>query len=220
MSDALSSVTELKRGLLSDQIYELVKTMIKDGSLAPGEQLVESQLARRLQVSQAPVRDALKQLAHQGLVTHVRHHGNFVTSYTDEEVAQAKVARAELESIAGRLACGALDAGAHRHLEELIAQMHAAAEAKDLGSFRELDFAFHRSVIEASGNVYLPRMWDIIEPSLRSLHVLGDPAFAGDWHVVAEWHRSLLEALDAGDPDGAAQLFHAHAAGTLLPDDE
>jgi DNA-binding GntR family transcriptional regulator len=113
-----------------------------------------------------------------------------------------------------------LDAGAHRHLEELIAQMHAAAEAKDLGSFRELDFAFHRSVIEASGNVYLPRMWDIIEPSLRSLHVLGDPAFAGDWHVVAEWHRSLLEALDAGDPDGAAQLFHAHAAGTLLPDDE
>lgn len=220
MTDALSSVTELKRGLLSDQIYELVKTMIKDGSLAPGEQLVESQLARRLQVSQAPVRDALKQLAHEGLVTHVRHQGNFVTSYSDEEVAQAKVARAELESIAGRLACGALPARAHQRLEELISQMHEAADGKDLGTFRELDFAFHRGVIEASGNVYLPRMWDIIEPSLRTLHVLGDPAFAGDWHVVAEWHRSLLEALDAGDPDAAARLFHAHAAGTLLPDED
>lgn len=219
MTDALSAVTELKRGLLSDQIYELVKTMIKDGSLAPGEQLVESQLARRLQVSQAPVRDALKQLAHEGLVTHVRHQGNFVTSYTDEEVAQAKVARAELESIAGRLACGALDAGTHQRLEDLIAQMHDAADAKDLGVFRELDFAFHRGVIEGSGNVYLPRMWDIIEPSLRSLHVLGDPSFPGDWHDVAEWHRSLLEALDAGDPDAAAALFHAHAAGTLLPDE-
>lgn len=219
MTDALSSVTELKRGLLSDQIYEMVKTMIKEGSLVPGEQLVESQLARRLQVSQAPVRDALKQLAHEGLVTHVRHQGNFVSRYSDEEVAQAKVARAELESISGRLACGALDAQAHARLEDLIAQMHEAAESRDLGSFRELDFAFHRAVVEASGNVYLPRMWDIIEPSLRSLHVLGDPGFAGDWHVVADWHRSLLEALDASDPDAAARLFHAHAAGTLLPED-
>lgn len=219
MTDALDSVTELKRGLLSDQIYELVKTMIKDGSLEPGEQLVESQLARRLQVSQAPVRDALKQLVHEGLVTHVRHQGSFVTSYTDEEVEQARVARAELESIAGRLACGALDADTRSRLDDLIAEMHDAAEAKDLGSFRELDFTFHRAVIEASGNVYLPRMWDIIEPSLRSFHVLGDPDYPGDWHDVADWHRSLLEALDAGDPDGAAQLFHAHAAGTLLPDD-
>jgi len=219
MTDALSSVTELKRGLLSDQIYDLVKTMIKEGSLAPGEQLVESQLARRLQVSQAPVRDALKQLAHEGLVTHVRHQGNFVSSYSDEEVAQAKVARAELESIAGRLTCGDLDADARERLEQLIADMHAAAEAKDLGTFRELDFAFHRGVIEASGNVYLPRMWDIIEPSLRALHVLGDPSFPGDWHTVAEWHRSLLEALDAGDPESAARLFYAHAAGTLMPDE-
>jgi DNA-binding GntR family transcriptional regulator len=219
MTDALSSVTELKRGLLSDQIYELVKTMIKEGSLVPGEQLVESQLARRLQVSQAPVRDALKQLAHEGLVTHVRHQGNFVSSYSDEEVAQAKVARAELESIAGRLACGALDAEAHERLEDLISRMHDAADAGDLGVFRELDFAFHRGVIEASGNVYLPRMWDIIEPSLRALHVLGDPSYPGDWHTVAEWHRSLLAALDAGDADAAAQLFHAHAAGTLLPDE-
>src|SRR6478735_11861231 len=112
MTDALSSVTELKRGLLSDQIYELVKTMIKDGTLEPGEQLVESQLARRLQVSQAPVRDALKRLAHEGLVTHVRHQGNFVASYSDEEAQQAKVARAALEGLAGELACGRLDPAA------------------------------------------------------------------------------------------------------------
>jgi DNA-binding GntR family transcriptional regulator len=71
-------------------------------------------------------------------------------------------------------------------------------------------------VIEASGNGYLPRMWDIIEPSLRSLHLLGDPEFTGDWHQVADWHRSLLDALDSGDPEAASALFEAHAAGTLL----
>ena len=72
MTDPYTSLAGLKRGLLSDQIYELMKSMIKDGSLPPGEQLVESQLAKRMQVSQAPVREALKQLAHEGLVSHVR----------------------------------------------------------------------------------------------------------------------------------------------------
>lgn len=219
MTDPLSTLTGLKRGLLSDQIYDLIKNMIKDTTLEPGEQLVESQLARRLQVSQAPVRDALKRLAHEGLVTHVRHQGNFVASYSDEEAAQAKVARAALEGLAGELACGRLDRAVHDRLDALIGQMHAAADAHNLSEFRELDFSFHRTVVEASGNAYLPRMWDIIEPSLRSMHVLGDPKFAGDWHQVADWHRSLLEALESDDGDAAAQLFRAHAAGTLLDDE-
>ncbi|MFC9561052.1 GntR family transcriptional regulator [Agromyces sp. NPDC056965] len=219
MTDALSTIKGLDRGLLSDQIYDLIKTMIKDTALAPGEQLVESQLARQLQVSQAPVRDALKRLAHEGLVTHVRHQGNFVAEYTDEDAEQAKVARTALEGLAGRLAFGRLDAEASARLSETIEAMHRAADDRNLTEFRELDFAFHRSVIEASGNSYLPRMWDIVEPSLRSMHVLGDPKFAGDWHVVADWHRSLLDALEGDDPEYAAELFRAHAAGRLLGDD-
>lgn len=218
MTDPFTSLAGLKRGLLSDQIYELMKTMIKDGTLAPGEQLVESQLAKRMQVSQAPVRDALKQLAHEGLVSHVRHLGNFVASYSEEEFLQAREARAELEAIAGRLACGSLSPASRAHLHDLIDQMHSAADAADLDAFRELDFTFHRSVVEASGNSYLPRMWDIIEPGLRSMHVLGDPSFEGDWHEVADWHRSLLDQLDGGDPEAASALFRAHAAGTLLED--
>ncbi|MFB2579710.1 GntR family transcriptional regulator [Herbiconiux sp. P15] len=216
MTDALSTMKDLDRGLLSDQIYDLIKTMIKDAALAPGEQLVESQLARQLRVSQAPVRDALKRLSHEGLVTHIRHQGNFVAEYTDEDAEQAKIARTALEGLAGRLACGRLDAEASARLSEIIAAMHRAAEIRDLSVFRELDFAFHRAVIEASGNSYLPRMWDIVEPSLRSMHVLGDPQFAGDWHVVAEWHRGLLDALEADDPDHAAELFSIHAAGLIL----
>ena len=203
MTDALGTAG-LQRGLLSDQIYALIKAMIKDSTLAPGEQLVESQLARQMQVSQAPVRDALKRLAHEGLVSHVRHQGNFVASYSAEEAAQAKVARVELEGLAGRLACGELDPARRAELVGLIAQMHEAAEAEDLARFRELDSTFHRAVIEASGNVYLPRMWDLLEPSLRVMHVLGDPTFTGDWHEVADWHKGLLDTLDAGDEEAAS----------------
>ena len=219
MADALAP-QGLQRGLLSDQIYLMIKAMIKDSSLAPGEQLVESQLARQLEVSQAPVRDALKRLAHEGLVSHIRHQGNFVATYTDDEAAQAKIARVELEGLAGRLASGNLDADRRTELTTLIEQMHAAADDSDLPAFRELDFVFHRAVIEASGNVYLPKMWDLLEPSLRVMHVLGDPTFTGDWHEVADWHRGLLDVLDAGDPDAASTLFRRHAAGTLLEDQD
>lgn len=210
----------LARGLLSDQIYDLIKNMIKDSTLVPGQQLVESQLAREWKVSQAPVRDALKRLAHEGLVTHERNRGNFVAEYSEHEVHQARVARTALESLAGRLVCGNLTEETRTRLDATIEQMHAAATERNLGMFRELDFAFHRAVIEASGNVYLPRMWDIIEPSLRAMHALGDPEFPGDWHEVADWHWSLLQVLRADDPDAAADLFSRHAAGTLLEPDE
>ncbi|WP_243229471.1 GntR family transcriptional regulator [Microbacterium sp. CIAB417] len=219
MADALAP-QGLQRGLLSDQIYLMIKAMIKDSTLEPGEQLVESQLARQLEVSQAPVRDALKRLAHEGLVSHVRHQGNFVATYTDAEAAQAKIARVELEGLAGRLASGNLDPGRRTELIDVIEQMHEAADRSDLPAFRELDFVFHRAVIEASGNVYLPKMWDLLEPSLRVMHVLGDPTFTGDWHEVADWHRGLLDVLEAGDPDAAAELFRRHAAGTLLEDQD
>lgn len=220
MTDAMSTITGLERGLLSDQIYDLIKQMIKDSTFSPGEQLVESQLARRLKVSQAPVRDALKQLVHEGLVTHVRHQGNFVAQFSDEEVEQAKVARTMLEGLAGRLTCGHLTPEVRERLESVIDEMHGAADSSNLGHFRELDFVFHRTVIEASGNAHLPRMWDIIEPSLRSMHVLGDPDFTGDWHQVADWHRGLLDVLDGNDADAAAELFEAHAAGTLLNEND
>ena len=96
----------------------------------------------------------------------------------------------------------------------IIDRMHATADHGDIAAFRELDFEFHKTVVVACGNPYLPRMWDILEPSLRSMHVLSDPAFEGDWHEVAEMHRDLLAALDDEDPEAANDLFSAHAIGT------
>lgn len=211
---------ELKRGLLSDQIYDLIKSRIKNSTLAPGTQLVESQMASEWRVSQAPVREALKRLAYEGLVTHVRHQGNFVAQYSAQEAEHARVARTALEALAGRLACGKLDSATRQRLDGYIEQMHAAATHRNLSAFREIDYDFHRTVIQASGNPYLPRMWDLIEPSLRSMHVLGDMGFQGDWHEVADWHWSLLHVLESGDPDAAAELFRAHAAGTLLESED
>jgi DNA-binding GntR family transcriptional regulator len=213
MSALSESPLELDRGLLSDRIYELVRSMIKDSTLKPGEQVVESQLARRLGVSQAPVREALKRLTHDGLITHVRHHGSFVAEYSKQEAEDARIARTALESMAARLLYVRLDDDTRARLEALVSAMHDAADENDVATFRERDFEFHRGMIEATGNTYLPRMWDIVEPSLRSMHVLSDPAYDGDWHVVADTHRDLIASLSGPSAEAAVDLFVGHAIG-------
>lgn len=213
MNDNLAGSIQLERGLLSDQIYTHIKAMIKDGTLVPGEQLVESKLARSLGVSQAPVREAVKRLGHEGLVTHMPHHGNFVTEYSREEADDARIARIALEEMSARLLSGRLDDDAHARLATLIDAMRTAATTGDIGDFREHDFAFHRTVIEATGNVQLPKLWDILEPSLRSMHVLSDPRFTGDWGFIADTHQELLDVLVADDPGRAASTFADHALG-------
>jgi DNA-binding GntR family transcriptional regulator len=213
MTDIVTNGMHLERGLLSDQIYDQLKAMVKSGQLAPGEQVVESKLARSFGVSQAPVREALKRLAHDGLITHVRHHGNFVTEFSVQEAEHARVARVALEAMAARVTCSRLGAEHRQQLLTIIDKMHEAADRGDTGEFRECDFEFHRLVIEASGNEYLPRMWDIVEPSLRSMHVLSDPNYEGDWHAIADTHRELVDALDGGDVDEAVDLFINHAIG-------
>lgn len=214
----------LDRGLLSDQIHAYVKSQIQDATLVPGQQIVESQLAKTLGVSQAPVREALKRLVHESLVTHVPHQGNFVTTFSPEDARQAQLVRTAIERLAATLCCGRPYEGLRASLSSIVDQMHSAADERDVARFRELDFAFHRCVIEASGNAYLPRMWDLLEPSLRSLHVVANPLFSGDWHAAADMHRGLLDALEGEDPEAAGEAFaqHGYAPGRTgtAPDED
>ncbi|RNL77627.1 GntR family transcriptional regulator [Nocardioides marmorisolisilvae] len=212
MTDSVANGLHLDRALLSEQIYTHIKKMIKDGTLEPGDQVVEYKLAREMGVSQAPVREALKRLVHDGIVTNIPRNGNFVSRFSTQEAEDARVGRVALEEMAARLACGRLQEQDLVNLNDLIEQMREAAERRDLSAFREHDFAFHRAVVQATRNTYLPRMWDIVEPSLRSFDILSDPAFKGDWRVAAEWHQDLLDALVSSTPGEAAALFARHAA--------
>ena len=92
----------LPRVLLSDQAYDLMRRSILDGTLSPGARIVESEIARRLGVSQAPVREAVKRLAHEGLVTVLPRRGSYVAQISVDEVDDAREVRAMLEEAAAR----------------------------------------------------------------------------------------------------------------------
>jgi DNA-binding GntR family transcriptional regulator len=198
--------------LLSDKVYVLVRRAILDGTQAPGSRLVESEIARSLGVSQAPVRDAIKRLAHEGLVTSLPRRGSYVTELSADEFTIGRELRAKVEQIGAEMVAKDTEADTSR-LRTVAENMVQAADADDRAELRLLDMQFHRTAVELAGNALIVRAWSVMEPSLISQHVIGDPNFTGDWGAVARDHVRLVDLLDANDPKGAGKAFYIHAIG-------
>ncbi|MGW8745083.1 GntR family transcriptional regulator [Streptomyces sp. NPDC055794] len=211
----------IPRQLLSDHVYTLLRDWIVGGRLAPGQRLVESEIARDFGTSQAPPREAIKRLAYEGLVISQPHRGTYVARVSERQAQDVRDIRVMFEEYAARRVAGGLDAEHTRLLTEDVTRLRRAAAEDDIGAFRDADMSFHRHVCEAARNAALIRLWRMIESSLWDLHVLGDPRYAGSWGAMAEHHAELLDVLRSGDPDVAGPMFADHAAGEAaryLPD--
>lgn len=206
---AKSTETEL----LSERVYEAIRGWILSGELAPGMRVVESEIARVLGTSQTPAREAVRRLAHEGLVTYQPRLGNFVTEISQVEAREAREVRVLLESAAARRATGRVPEQELDLLRTEVRLMMEAAEHHDIGAFREADLRFHRQVLATSGNSMLLRVWRTLEPALWSLQVVSNAMYAGDWGLMARRHMDLVIALAGTDPEDAARLFSAHARG-------
>jgi DNA-binding GntR family transcriptional regulator len=203
----------LRTELLSEQVYRRLRASIIQGELEPGARLVESEIARALGVSQAPVRDAIRRLTYEGFSTNVARKGSHVAEISREEVAQARRVRAVLEAQAAREAVEAWSPQLMDGLRGEIDRMRAAATAGDPVAFRDADASFHRRVFEVGGNTYLLRAWNVLEPSFYGLQVIGDPFQIGHLPTTADAHAQLLDLLASGDAEVSAAAFARHATG-------
>ncbi|WP_405718267.1 FCD domain-containing protein [Streptomyces sp. NBC_00046] len=213
VSTLATNKDRFRKTLISDQVYELLRQAVVEGELAPNDRVVESEIARRLGVSQAPVREAVKRLAREGLFTHVPRRGHFVVEISSQDAEYARQVREPLEGLAARLATEHITEEQLAGLDALVERMREAVAANDVSGFRDADIEFHTLVSRYAGNPFLARMWEVIEPSLRTLRAISDPLFEGDWCAMAEEHGRLVGLLRSGEPDKAAEAFADHAAG-------
>jgi DNA-binding GntR family transcriptional regulator len=207
-----SSVT---RVVLREQVKELILERILDGTYEPGERLVETRIAAELGTSQAPVREALRDLEILRFVESEPFRGSRVREISEEELSEIYPVRAAIEEVAARQAAmrlgGDVDA-----LEEELDAMHRAADDNDLHTQVEHDVAFHRLIVEASGNAILLETWLSLGIGPRTIVTALRTGLDG--HEIAERHRPVLEALRARDPEaaGAALRRHVEQYGELL----
>ncbi|MGI5183720.1 GntR family transcriptional regulator [Dactylosporangium sp. CA-152071] len=209
MTDKTSGRAPLVTGLLSEQIYDAIRADITVGALTPGERLVEAELARSFGVSQAPVRDALRRLAHEGLVLQLPRRGTYVAEISDDQARRSYLVREALEAVAAREFCAHAPDDATDALKVCVDRMFDASRAGDLNAVIDADVAFHRAVFELSGNPLLPRMWALVEPVLRGFTAISNKVY---FHhdEVAKSHLPLLEVFRERDADRAAELAQEH----------
>jgi len=197
----------LNRVVLREQVKEVLLARILDGVYAPGDRLVEIQLAGELGVSQAPVREALRELETLRFVFSEPFKGTRVRGVSREEVVEIYPVRAALEGLAARLAAVGLR-GEVDPLRDLFEAMVRAAEAGDLREQVALDVAFHRRIVEAAGNRTLLETWASLRIEARTLITFLKADI--DLLELAETHRPVLEALADRDPDRAETSLRRH----------
>jgi DNA-binding GntR family transcriptional regulator len=216
LDERVSLETSLRQGDISRRLdHEPISARIRNvlleriiaGEYAPGERLVELQLAREFGSSQAPVREALRELETAGLVTIKPRRGSFVNDYHARTQHEIYTVRGALEETAMRLAMPRLkdDASAlAKHLEG----MREAARNDDFEGMILHSAEFHRAVLHASENELLLRMWESLHVEIHSRKTLLQPNI--DMSAVAESHAPILEAVEAGDTERACRLSREH----------
>jgi DNA-binding GntR family transcriptional regulator len=197
-----------ERRVLRDEIRDQLIEQILNGKLAPGERIVEMRIAQQFGVSQAPVREALRDLDLLGFVVSSPFRGAIVRQISVEELVQLYPIRAVLEGLAARHAAQRMDQATLKKLEGLLATMRAAAARGDHRRAVETDFKFHLTIVEASGNRLLQQIWDRMRLATttfltvsRSHHSLLE---------IVERHAAVMDALRTHDPDAAERALRMH----------
>lgn len=193
-----------------EHVIQTLRAAITSARLAPGQKLNELEVAAQLGTSRAPVREAFRQLEQEGLVITFPYRGTEVLGVSQEEIEHVLVpVRIALERFAFRSARQHLTDDAVVDLEACIDDMRRAAASGGLEHLADADIAFHRAVVELSGQQHCRQLWHTIQPRVRA-YFLRDAKLHEDAGTVVRQHEELLEVLRSGDEDGVDEAIRAH----------
>jgi DNA-binding GntR family transcriptional regulator len=194
----------LEARTLASTATELLREKILDGSLRPGTRLIEADIARQLQISRGPVREALATLRAEGLVHDEAPRGVSVAELKAEDINEIYQVRASLESGAARLVIAADDSAARERLGRALDRMRTAAADGHRVEFIEADLTLHEELCRVSGNQRLLQAWEAQVGLLRTLIRLETVAGRASFGPLLADHERFVARIVEGDVDEAA----------------
>ncbi len=197
-----------KETLRQNVIRYIIKG-IGEGRFEPGERIVETKLAKELDMSQAPVREAVLELSIMGVLEERPYAGSFVRSPNGKEVDDHYKARALVEAYAASLAA---QRSTEEELEEMKAILERMKECSDFDEFVDIDHDFHEKIIDASGNKVLKRLWSSVSVYELTYQTI---VLANKWTLVGlyEKHKTLYDVLKTGSGPAAMAEMYLHIDG-------
>jgi DNA-binding GntR family transcriptional regulator len=200
---------------LLDRVTDSVRQAILSGEVAPGSRLSVPEIARQLNVSRTPAREALLRLQHEGLVEVNPRRGAVVLDGNSNDLRELFQYREALEGMAARLAAHDMSPKAKANLRQNFERHVAAVEAQDLVGHAKYDRMFHEAFIEGSGNHHfiseLSRVRSLL--TLLMSEMSAQPGALSGSLVIA--HEKLLIAIENSDGDAAERIARSHVRGIL-----
>ncbi|NJR66544.1 MAG: GntR family transcriptional regulator [Leptolyngbyaceae cyanobacterium CRU_2_3] len=211
MGLTLSSQSIRRSKSLHEQTYQVLRSSILSGGLAPGDRLVETQLAQQLQVSRTPIREAMRQLQQEGLIVGDANEGLRVTSISAVDTLHLYDCRIGLEQMAVAGACKQASKAQLQLIEQYVLQAEQLMHSPDLNNFQllDLDYQFHRAIAESSGNKWLVALLDQVFDKMTLLRVQTTRQNPQVLEIRVE-HRQIYQAIAQRDPDAAIGAMHSH----------
>lgn len=196
--------------IVSDQL----RSAILYGSLSPGAQLGEADLAARLGVSRGPLREAMQRLVQEGLLRSEPHRGLFVITLDEDDVQDVYLARLAIERAACRLIMQRNRGEALARLAAALTALVAAAHQRDRVAMSDADQAFHEVLVAASGSPRLERMAQTLLVETRMCLNALQEKYPEPVDLVEE-HRKLVDAITEGDEERLLRLIEEHMTDSI-----
>jgi DNA-binding GntR family transcriptional regulator len=192
--------------------YEHLFQTIEQGDLKPGDRLLETDLAQRLGVSRTPIREAIRKLEADGIVVHQPRVGAVVRTLVQKEIVELYEMRIVLETTAAAMAAKHASDAEIRTLNMLNADM-ACAHADPIKVAKQ-NRRFHRFILDAARNQFLSDSYKALS---HALILLGKTTLETSERVetVVQQHTQIIDALNAGNQDGASTAMRQHMETSL-----
>lgn len=203
----------IQRRTLHEQVVERVRDMIIEGNLAPGARINEAALVESLGVSRTPLREALRTLAAENLIDIRPSRGSVVRRLTPADVASMLEVLAELEKLAGRLACERGSDSEVAALLELHEAMMRHYAVRDRLPYYKLNQEFHSRLVALSGNPALVEIQASLQSRLKRIRFIGNRRPDAWADAVAE-HQEMVTALGQRDGPRLGDLLARHLTNT------
>jgi len=193
------------------RVVEALREAIVSGRLEAGERLIEERISQELTTSRGPVREALRQLEHEGLVMSFPYRGAVVLGVSEEEVHEVLIPiRLTLERFSFTKALELMGDGDFAELAKHVWVMEQAARGRDLPKVVDADLGFHETVLSKSGQPHAVQIWRSIAPRIRA-YFLRYGKYR-DLSSIVEEHRELLATLQTRDRAAVLEQLEAHIA--------
>lgn len=199
---------------LRGRVFHRIREDILSGKYSENEELKEATIGAEFGVSRTPVREALRQLELEGLVSIIPNKGAYVTGISDKDTRDIYVIRSYLEGLAARWACEHISEEEIENLEEIVYLSEFHAKKKHYDQLVELDNKFHESIYRASGS-------KILEHELTTFHHylerIRKESMRKEQRALQSnvEHQAILDAIRQRDGDLAEKLAHEHIIRTI-----